>query len=142
MPYTQQTQITCHKCGYPNHLATNCTVRKNPRRGAQNPFNQNSKKLITQHKDQKPKHVKKVQSKKPDTCNEFSHIDPPEMCAVPPLKGENLSYVRLKFFSQIKTRALIDTGSCANGLPECFFNDLNLTNPKSLTLEKPFFNSV
>ena len=44
MPYTQQTQITCHKCGYPNHLATNCTVRKNPpRRGAQNPFNQNSK---------------------------------------------------------------------------------------------------
>ena len=44
MPYTQQTQITCHKCGYPNHLATNCTVRKNPpRRGAQNPFNQNPK---------------------------------------------------------------------------------------------------
>ena len=44
MPYTKQTQITCHKCGYPNHLATNCTVRKNPlRRGAQNPFNQNPK---------------------------------------------------------------------------------------------------
>ena len=39
-----KTQITCHKCGYPNHLATNCTVRKNlPHRGAQNPFNQNSK---------------------------------------------------------------------------------------------------
>ena len=143
MPYTQQTQITCHKCGYPNHLATNCTVRKNPpRRGAQNPFNQNSKKLITQHKDQKPKHVKKVQSKKPDTCNEFSHIDPPEMCAVLPLEGENLSYVRLKFSSQTKRRALIDTGSCANALPESLFNDINLTNPKSLTLEKPFFNSV
>ena len=45
MPYTQQTQITCHNCGYPNHLATNCTVRKNPpRRGAQNPTNQNPKK--------------------------------------------------------------------------------------------------
>ena len=44
MPYTQQTQITCHKCGYPNHLTTNCTVRKNPPRcGAQNPFNQNPK---------------------------------------------------------------------------------------------------
>ena len=44
MPYTQQTQITCHKCGYPNHLATNFTVRKNPpRRGAQNLFNQNPK---------------------------------------------------------------------------------------------------
>ena len=44
MPSTQQTQITCHKYGYPNHLATNCTVRKNPpRRGAQKPFNQNPK---------------------------------------------------------------------------------------------------
>ena len=44
MPYTQQTQITCHNCGYPNHLATKCTVRKNtPRRGAQNPFNRSPK---------------------------------------------------------------------------------------------------
>ena len=95
-----------------------------------------------QHKDQKPKHVKKVQSKKPDTCNEFSHIDPPEICAVLPLEGENLSSVRLKFSSQIKRRALIDTGSCANALPESLFNDINLTNPISLTLEKSFFNSV
>ena len=140
MPYTQETQITCHKCGYPNHLATNCTVRKNPpRRGAQK---SEFKKLITQHKDQKPKHVKKVQLKKPDTSNEISHIDPPEMCAVLPLEGENLSYVRLKFSSQIKRRALIDTGSCANALPESLFNDINLTNSKSSTLEKPFLNSV
>ena len=44
MPYAQQTQITCHKCGYPNHFMTNCTVRENPpRRGAQHLFNQNSK---------------------------------------------------------------------------------------------------
>ena len=41
MPYTQQSSITCHKCGYPNHLAPNCTLRgPAPRRGAQNPFNQ------------------------------------------------------------------------------------------------------
>ena len=64
------------------------------------------------------------------------------MCAVLPLEEENLSYVRLEFSSQIKRRALIDTGSCANALPESLFNDINLTNPKSLTLEKPFFNSV
>ena len=64
------------------------------------------------------------------------------MCAVLPVEGENLSYVRLKFSTQIKRRALIDTGSCTNALPESLFNDLNLTNPKSLTLEKPFFNSV
>ena len=64
------------------------------------------------------------------------------MCAVLPLEGENLLYVRLKISCQIKRRALIDTGSCANALPESLFNDLNLTNPKSSTLEKLFFNSV
>ena len=71
-----------------------------------------------QHKDRKPRHVKKVQSKKPDTCNDFSHIDPPEMCAVLPLEGENLSYVRLKFSNQIKGRYLTGTGSYANTLPQ------------------------
>ena len=64
------------------------------------------------------------------------------MCAVLPLEGENLSYVRLKFSIQNKRQALIDTGSCANALPESLFNDLNLTNSKFLTLEKPVFNSV
>ena len=64
------------------------------------------------------------------------------MCAVFPLEGENLSYVRLKIFNQIKRRALIDKGSCANALPESLFHDLNLTNPKSVPLEKPFYNSV
>ena len=45
MPYIQQTQITCHKYGYPVHLATNSTVRGNPPRcGAQNPFTQLAKK--------------------------------------------------------------------------------------------------
>ena len=64
------------------------------------------------------------------------------MCAVLPLEDENLSYVRLKFSSQIKRRALIDTGSCAKALLESLFRDLNLTNPKSSTLENPVFNSV
>ena len=64
------------------------------------------------------------------------------MCAVLPLQGENLSYVRLKFSSQIKRRILINTSYCANVLPESFFNDPNLTNPKYLTLEKPLFYSV
>ena len=64
------------------------------------------------------------------------------MCAVLPLEEENISNVRFKLSSQIKRRALIDKGSCANALPEFLFNDLNLTNPKSLTLETPFFNSA
>ena len=64
------------------------------------------------------------------------------MCAVLPLEGENLSYVHSKFSSQIKRRTLMDTGSSANALPESFLNDIKLTNPKPLTLEKPLFNSV
>ena len=80
--------------------------------------------------------------RKPDTRKKISQIDPREMCAVLPLEGENLSYVRLNFSSEIKRKALMDTSSCGNALPESLLNDLNLTNPKSITLEKPFFNSV
>ena len=61
------------------------------------------------------------------------------MCAILPLEGKNLSYVRLKFSSQNKWRALIDTGSCADALPECLFIDLNWTNSKSLTWGKASF---
>ena len=63
------------------------------------------------------------------------------MCAVIPLEGENLSYFRLKFSNEIKQRASIDTGSCANALSESLKNDFNSTSPKSFTLEKPFINS-
>ena len=69
-------------------------------------------------------------------------MDPTEKCALLPLEGENFSFVRLKFSSQIKRKTLIDTSSCANVLPETLFIDLTLSNPKSLTLEKPCFNSV
>ena len=83
-----------------------------------------------------------MQSIKPDTCIELSHIDSPEMCAVLPLEGGNFPFVRLIFSNQLKRRTLIDTGSYANALTESLFTDLNLNNPKSLTLEKPSFNSV
>ena len=44
MPYTQQSTHTCYNCGYPNHLAKDCTAHGNPpQRGAQMPFNQNQK---------------------------------------------------------------------------------------------------
>ena len=44
MPYTQQSSITCPKCGYPNHLAPNCSLKgPAPRRGTHNPFNQTPK---------------------------------------------------------------------------------------------------
>ena len=43
------------------------------------------------------------------------------MCALLPLEAEDLSYVRLKFSDQIKRRAVIETGFCANALPESLF---------------------
>ena len=60
MTHTHQTQITCHRFGYLLHLATNCIVRGNtPRRVAQNPLNQNPRKIVTQNKKQEPKHLYK-----------------------------------------------------------------------------------
>ena len=64
------------------------------------------------------------------------------MCTVLPLEGQNVSYVRLKFSDQITSRASVDTGSCAIGVPESLSNDLNLNFPKSLTFEKPSLNSL
>ena len=64
------------------------------------------------------------------------------MCAILPLEGENLSYVRLKFSSLTKRRALIDTGSCANALPQNLFDELEKQNPNGIILETPSFTSV
>ena len=59
-----------------------------------------------------------------------------------PLEGENLSYVRLKFSTQIRRRALIDTGSCANAMPQNLFDELSKNHPDILQRETPQFNSV
>ena len=81
MPYTQQTQITCHNCGYRIHLATNCTVPKNPpRRRAKTHLIKNRN---TSYAAQRSKE-KTVE--KPETFKELTHIDPTEMCAVLPQK--------------------------------------------------------
>ena len=64
------------------------------------------------------------------------------MCAILPLEGENLSYVRLKFLSLTKRTALIDTGSCANALLQNLFDELEKQNPNGITLETPSLTSV
>ena len=64
------------------------------------------------------------------------------MCAVLPLEGENLLYVRLKFTPDLKRRALIDTGSCANALPESIFLELQTNIPNQIVMEEPSFTSV
>ena len=63
-------------------------------------------------------------------------------CAVLPLEGDNLSYVRSKFSSFTKRRALMDNGSCANALPQNLFDELEKQNPNCITLETPSFTSV
>ena len=78
----------------------------------------------------------------PDTCNEETYNESPEVCAVLPLEGENLLYVRLKFNSDLKRRALIDTGSCANALPESIFLELQTNIPNQIVMEEPSFTSV
>ena len=77
----------------------------------------------------------------PVTCNETYH-GTQEMCAVLPLEGENLLYVRLKFNSDFKRRALIDTGSCANALPESNFLELQTNMPNQIVMEELSFTSV
>ena len=64
------------------------------------------------------------------------------MCAVLPIEGENPSYVRLNFSSQMERRDLVDTTSCAKALPDSFFIDVILTNPKCSTQEKPSFDFI
>ena len=78
----------------------------------------------------------------PDTCNEENYNESPEVCAVLPLEGENLLYVRLKFTYDLKRRALIDTGSCANALPESIFLELQTNIPNQIVMEDPSFTSV
>ena len=66
----------------------------------------------------------------------------PDICAVLPLEGENLSYVKLKFSPHIRQRALIDTGACANALPQKLYDELRSTHPELIKIEMPNFTSV
>ena len=59
-----------------------------------------------------------------------------------PLEGENLSYVKLKFSPHIRRRALIDTGACANALPQNLYDELRANHPELIKNETPNFTSV
>ena len=77
----------------------------------------------------------------PATCNETYH-DTQRMFAVLPLEGEKLIYVRLKFISDLKRRAITVTGSSANALPESIFLELQTNMPNQIVMEKSSFTSV
>ena len=63
------------------------------------------------------------------------------MCAVHPLEGKNLCYVRLQIFIRSKRRPVIDTGTFDNASRESLFNDPNLNHLK-ITVEKLYDKSV
>ena len=48
----------------------------------------------------------------------------------------------MTFAPQIRRRALIDTGSCANAMPQNLFDELIGNHPQLLTIESPNFTSV
>ena len=81
-----------------------------------------------QHMNQKP-HFVPQNNTKPEICK-FTESEE-DVCANLPLEGENLSYVRLKF-SQIRRRAFIDTGSCANAMPQNLFDEILQNHPELL----------
>ena len=55
------------------------------------------------------------------------------MNAVIPLEGEKLMYLPLKFENDVKRKALIDTGTCANTMPADFYKKLIEASPNSLS---------
>ena len=64
-----------------------------------------------------------------------------EFCAVIPLEGEFLSYVHLNFDNKLKRKALIDTGSCANAIPEKLLDEMQIEKVK-LSFVEPRYKSV
>ena len=88
------------------------------------------------------KRIKNAQTNMPDTCKEENCNELPEVCAILLLEGENLLYVRLKFNSDIKRRALSDTGCCANALPQYIFLKLQTHIPNQTVVEEPSITSV
>ena len=52
--------------------------------------------------------------------------------------GENLMYIPLKFENDVKRKALIDTGACANAMPTDFYEKLREAPPDSFGFEASF----
>ena len=56
-----------------------------------------------------------------------------KMNAVIPLERENLMYLPLKFDNEVKRKALIDTGACANAMSTNFYEKVREASPNSLS---------
>ena len=59
------------------------------------------------------------------------------MKAVIPFEGENLMYLLLKFENDVKGKALIYTGACANAMPADFYEKLREASTNSLSELQP-----
>ena len=66
--------------------------------------------------------------------------DENEVCAIILLEGEFFSYVNILFDNKTRRKALIDTGSCANAIPENLLDLLEYSNAKYESTQQSFKN--
>ena len=75
--------------------------------------------------------------------NNNCNLDENIVCATIPLDGDKLSYVKLRFSPSIRRRALIDTGACANALPESMLRDIENDNQaENIKFQSPEYTKV
>ena len=67
-----------------------------------------------------------LQNKNSDTLDD-------EMNETIKLEGENLMYISLKFENKVRTKALVDTGACANAMPADFYKKLKDESAPSIS---------
>ena len=65
-----------------------------------------------------------------------------DICAVIPLEGELLSYVNILFDNKVRQKALIDTGSCANAIPENLLEQLKIERKRASRFATNFLHRM
>ena len=67
------------------------------------------------------------------TVSNDSDVTFQEINEIITLEGENLMYIPLKFDNDIRRKALVDTGACANAMPADFYEKLKKQSPESIS---------
>ena len=64
-------------------------------------------------------------SQKTELVAELNVSDENQICPVIHMDGDKLSYVTVKFGPELSEKALVDTGACANALPQEIYQKLS-----------------
>ena len=126
----QYSPMTCYICGYPNHPASHCALNNNRQtRWWKFSISEKPKKLDEPQVPEKSNFSTfSNHDHDSDDLNNDSFEAENEFCAVILLEGEFLSYVNILFDNEIRRKALIDTGSCANAIPKSLLDSLESAN--------------